>query len=120
MALINSCHHGLAYGDGYMQGDGQLGQVVRLTGNDFFTVNTDSETRSFGLLINDYAGGEMPGIFCNGGVYETDTFEGTINPGDELIVSANGYLTNGANNNDQIIAVAISVSGGVLKFRLLI
>lgn len=118
MAIINSCHHGLAYGDGYMQGDGQMGQVVRLVGNDLFTVNTDSETPSFGILIKDYKGGDMPGIYCDGGVYETDSHEGSINPGDELMVSANGYLTNGVGNNDQVIATAISVSGGVLKFKM--
>ena len=36
MALINPCHRGLAYGDGHIQGDGQLGQVVRVVGDDLF------------------------------------------------------------------------------------
>ena len=39
MSFINPCHRGLAYGDGYMQGEGQLGQVVRVAGNDLFAVN---------------------------------------------------------------------------------
>lgn len=121
MSFINPCHRGLAYGDGYMQGDGQLGHLVSLAGNDLFSVNTDSEVRSFGILIKDYAGGEMPGIYCNGGVYETDVFEGTINPGDDLKVSGTGKLTGGAIGNDEfVIAQAISVQSGVLKFKLLI
>ena len=36
MSFINPCHRGLAYGDGYMQGDGQLGHLVSLAGNDLF------------------------------------------------------------------------------------
>ena len=120
MALINPCHRGLAYGDGHIQGDGQLGQVVRVVGDDLFAVNTDPGLRSFGILIKDYAAGEMPGIYCNGGVYETDAFEGTITAGDDLMVSANGFLTNGFGPNNLVIAQAISVQGGVLKFCLLI
>ncbi|MGD8834280.1 MAG: hypothetical protein PVI54_05645 [Desulfobacteraceae bacterium] len=120
MAFINPCHRGLAYGDGHIQGDGQLGQVVRVVGDDLFAVNTDPGLRSFGILIKDYAAGQMPGIYCNGGVYETDAFEGTITAGDDLMVSTNGILTNGGGTNDLVIAQAISVSGGVLKFRLLI
>ncbi len=86
MPYINPNHRGLAYGDGYMQGDGQLGQVVTLVGNDLFAVNTDPTVKSFGILIKDYKNGEMPGIYCMGGVYETDVFEGTVNPSDDLKV----------------------------------
>ncbi len=121
MSFINPCHRGLAYGDGYMQGDGQLGQVVRVVGNDLFAVNTDPTQPSFGVLIKDYKAGDMPGIYCDGGVYETDAFEGTINPDDDLKVSANGLLTGGAiASGEHIIARAISISGGVLKYRLLV
>ena len=120
MSFINPCHRGLAYGDGYMQGDGQLGHLVSLAGNDLFSVNTDPEVRSFGILIKDYAGGEMPGIYCDGGVYETDAFEGTVVAGDDLKVSAGGRLTNGVAAGEHVVAHAISVQSGVLKFRLLV
>ena len=120
MSFINPNHRGLAYGDGYMQGDGQLGQVVTVVGNDLFAVNTDPTVKSFGLLIKDYKAGEMPGIYCDGGVYETDVFEGTINPGDDLKVSAAGFLTAGVVAGDEVIARVISASGGTIKFRLLI
>ena len=120
MAFLNPNHRGLAYGDGYMQGEGKLGQIVKLVGNDLFAVNTDSQDKSFGVLIKDYKAGEMPGIFCMGGVYETDVFEGTINAGDDLKVSANGKLTAGVAEGDEVVARAISVSSGTLKFRLLI
>jgi hypothetical protein len=120
MSFLNACHRGLAYGDGHMQGDGMTGQVVRVAGNDLFAVNTDPTLPSFGILVKDYKSGEMPGIYCNGGIYETDVFDGTITAGAELKVSANGRLTAGVGANDRVIARAISVSGGTLKFRLLV
>ena len=120
MSFINPCHRSLAYGDGHIQGDGQLGQMVRVVGNGLFGVNTDATKRSFGILIKDYAGGEMPGIYCDGGVYETDVFEGTIAAGDDLKVSANGRLTNGIAAGERLVAHAISVQSGVLKFRLFV
>ena len=121
MSFINPCHRGLAYGDGHIQGDGELGQVVTIVGNDLFAVNTDPAVKSFGVLIKDYAAGDMPGIYCNGGVYETDVFEGTINAGDDLKVSANGKLIGGTiGEGEHVVARAISVSGGTLKFRLLV
>ena len=121
MPFINPCHRGLAYGDGHIQGEGALGQVVAITGNDLFAVNTDPSVQSFGVLIKDYASGDMPGIYCMGGVYETDVFEGTINAGDDLKVSANGKLTGGViAEGELVVARAISVAGGTLKFRLLV
>ena len=83
-------HFGVGAETGGDFGDGQLGQVVRIVGNDLFAVNTTPTAKSFGILIKDYKNGEMPGIYCMGGVYETDVFEGTVNPGDDLKVSANG------------------------------
>ena len=120
MAFLNADHPGLAYGDGYMSGAGTLGQIVKVAGNDQFAVNDDATVRSFGILRKDYADAKMPGIWCRGGVYTTDVFEGTISAGDELKVSANGKLTAGVVAGDEVIAEAISVVGGVLKFKLLI
>ena len=117
--FINANHRGLAYGDGHMQGDGKLGRFVKLVGDDLFAVNTDPATASFGVLIKDYTDGEMPGIYCQGGVYETDVFEGTVNAGNDLQIDATGALT-AATQGTEVVAHAISVSGGVLKFRLLI
>jgi hypothetical protein len=75
---------------------------------------------SFGILGKDYANGQMPGIFCNGGVYETDVFEGTVQAGDALKVSANGTLCAGVQTGEHVIARAIAVHDGLLKFILLI
>ncbi len=120
MPFLNPNHRGLAYGDGYMQSAGSCGQFVKLVGNDLFAVNTDPAAKSFGVLIKDYKAGEMPGVFCMGGVYETDVYEGNINAGDDLKVSAGGKLTAGVGVGDQVVAEAISASSGTLKFRLLI
>lgn len=63
----------------------------------------------------------MPGIYTDGGVYETDVYEGTINPGDDLKVSVGGKLTAGViGAGEHVIARAVAVGGGVLKFRLLV
>ena len=118
--FLNPNHRGLAYGDGYMQGDGQIGQFVRLVGNDLFAVNTDPAAKSFGVLVKDYKAGEMPGVFCQGGVYETDVFEGQITAGSDLKVSGNGKLTAGVGQGDQVVARAMYVAAGILKFQLLI
>ena len=84
-------------------------------------MNTYPTAESFGVLIKGYASGDMPGIYCNGGVYEIDVFEGTINAGDDLKVSAKGKLTGGViAEGELVIARAISVAGGTLKFRLLV
>ena len=120
MGFINPCHRGLAYGDGYMDEDGQLGRLVSVVGDDQFAVNTDPAQRSFGILMKDYAKGDMPGIYCNGGIYETDVFKGNISAGDELKVATNGKLTAGVGAGDLVVAQAISVQGGILKFRLLV
>jgi len=121
MAYITPNHHGLCYGDGYMAGPGTLGQVVRIAGNDQFEVNTDPTLQSFGLLAKDYAAGEMPGIYCNGGIYETDVYEGTVQAGDNLKVSANGKLCAEVQDGEYVIARAIAVDpAGLLKFRLLL
>ena len=120
MSFLNADHPGLAHGDGYMSGAGSLGQVVKVAGNDTFEVNTDPAVRSFGILRKDYADGKMPGIWCGGGVYTTDVFEGTIAAEDDLKVSANGKLTGDVQAGEIVVAQALSVSGGVLKFKLLI
>lgn len=120
MPTIYSAHQGLAYGDGYLQGGGELGQVVRLVGNDLFEVNTDPTQRSFGILRKSYAAGEMPGVFCNGGVLVTDVYEGTPAAGDLLKVASSGYLTPGVQNNEQAVAEVISVQGRLLKLKLLV
>ena len=118
MSYITPVHQGLSYGDGFIQGAGSLGQVVRLVGNDRFAVNTDPSLKSFGILAKDYKDGDMPGIFCNGGVYETDAFDGTILAGDDLKVSTNGLLSSNVQQDELVIARAISVESGMLKFRL--
>ncbi len=43
-----------------------------------------------------------------------------MNPGDDLKVSANGKLTAGVQAGEEVIARAVSVSGGTIKFRMLI
>ncbi len=120
--FLNADHPaGISYGDGYMQGDGTLGQVVKVAGDDLFSVNLDSTAQSFGLLMKDYSNGDMPGIYCGGGIYTTDVYEGAIVAGDDLMVNSNGKLDKLATPGTDIkIAEAISVADGILKFKLVI
>ena len=63
----------------------------------------------------------MPTIYTDGGIYETDNFTGTILAGELLKAhNTNGNLTNGVGAGDTVVAKAISVDGGILKFRLLV
>jgi hypothetical protein len=119
--FINADHPaGISYGDGYMQGDGSLGQLVKIAGDDLFAVNTDPKTRSFGLLMKDYGNGDMPGIYCSGGVYTTDVFTGSIAAGNELVAGIDGKLTSRTAGDQILVGEAISVSDGIFKFKLLI
>jgi len=122
MPFLNADHPaGTQYGDGYMQNSGSLGQVVNVAGDDLFAVNIDSTAKSFGLLMKDYSNGDMPGIYCGGGIYTTDVFTGAVNAGDELMVGADGKLTKLVTpGTDVVVGEAISVSDGILKLKLLI
>ncbi len=120
MGTITPHHPGLAYGDGYMQADGLAGHGLRLVGNDLFATNVDPTLSTFGILARDTKAGQLPLVYCQGGIYETDVFEGTITPGAALKVSATGKLTSGVGVGEETVARAISVSSGILKFRLLV
>ena len=121
MAFLDVKHDtGIAYGDGYAQGAASCGMVMKLVGNDLFAPADDPTEPAFGVLFKDVTDGEMPTIYTGGGVYETDSFTGTIVAGERLKVHATNHnLTNGIQAGDVAVAEAISVSGGVLKFRLL-
>ena len=120
MGYVTPQHRGLAYGDGYLQADATAGQVLKLVGNDLFAVNTDPTMASFGVLAADTKAGEMPAVFCQGGVYETDVYEGAITAGADRKVSAAGQLTAGGGAGEESVARAINVGSGILKFRLLV
>lgn len=47
-------------------------------------------------------------------------FDGTIQADDDLKVSTNGKLSAGVQEGDLVIARAIAIEGGLLKFRLLL
>ena len=121
MAFLDVKHDtGIAYGDGYAQGAASCGQVMKIVGNDLFAPADDPTEPAFGILFKDVKDGEMPTIYTGGGVYETDNFTGTIVAGELLRVDATNHnLTNGMVTGDRALAQAISVAGGVLKFRLL-
>jgi hypothetical protein len=44
---------GIAYGDGYAQGDAECGSVMKIVGNDLFAVADDPTEPAFGILFKD-------------------------------------------------------------------
>ena len=112
---------GIAYGDGYAQGDAVCGSVMKIVGNDLFAVADDPTEPAFGILFKDVKAGDMPTIYIGGGVYETDNFTGPIAADDLLKVHPDNHnLTAGIAEGERAVAQAISADGGVLKFRLLV
>ena len=122
MALLDPKFPGIAYGMGVITEVGKAGQFVKLSGHNQFSLNGDPSVRSFGVLYKDAKAGELCTAFTCGGVYETDNFTGTINPGDTLKVDAtNKNLVGGTiNPTDVAVAQAVSVQGGILRFKLLV
>lgn len=112
---------GRAYGLGKMQGAGSPGQIVHLVDHDTFAVNLVPAQASFGVMYKPVKDGEMPTVYCNGGIYETDNFTAPIVPDELLKVhNVNGNLTAGVGAADKPVAQAIAVQGGVLRFKLLV
>ena len=128
--FFNPSHPGLAYGDGDLKGPGDPGQIVKLTGNDEFTVCSAVTDVGMGILGSlDKLENVTPGatdlnkavIWMNGGIYETDNFTSGAIAGDDLMFDTSAgeikkWVT--GTPDPQVIGKAISVIGGILKFRL--
>ena len=132
--FFNACHPGLAYGDGDLKGPGTPGQAVKLTGDDEFTVCSAVADVAVGILGSidlleaQEVLGTLPGatdlnkavVWMNGGVYETDAFTAGIAAGDDLMYDTSaGEIKKWVTGTPvpQVIGKAISVAGGILKFR---
>ena len=111
---------GFAYGLGFIQGAGEPGQAVKLVDDDLFAVNGTPADRSFGILVNRYADGEMCAVYCEGGIYETDQVVGEPTANDLLACDADTGLLKSAGEGEFPIAQTISFVAGVLRFKLLV
>ena len=121
MAIVDPKFPGVAYGMGTILEDGEAGQLVKLVGHDEFALNDDPAVRSFGILYKPAKAGEMCTVFTDGGIYETDNFSGSVNPGDLLKTDAtNKNLVAGVAAGEIALAEALSVAGGILRFKLLV
>lgn len=118
MAYCNALFPGTAYGIGHMSTSGEAGQLVKLVGDDQFEVNKTPATKSFGILANRHnATDQMPTVFCNGGIYETDNTTGSITAGAQLGINTDGKIVT-AGEGVAVIGEAIICTGGILKFKL--
>ena len=118
MAYVQPLAPGFRYGLGAIVGGGQAGQLVRLTGDNAFSVNTDPALRSFGLLERTTKDGELGGVFCLGGIYETNVFVGTPAPGDELACDAATGKLKVKGQGEFAVGEAMASASGVLRFKL--
>lgn len=117
MAYVQPLAPGFRYGLGAISGGGSAGQLVRLSGDNLFSVNTNPAVRSLGILEKTTKDGELCGVFCLGGIYETDVFVGTPAPGDELACDASGKLK--VKGQDELaVGEVIAVSATRLRFKL--
>jgi len=62
MPYVQPLAPGFRYGLGAIAGGGATGQLVRLTGDNVFSVNADPAKRSFGLLEKTTKDGELGGV----------------------------------------------------------
>jgi len=113
---------GFKYGIGTFSGvpGGEAGQCVALSDDDEFALNTDSTKRSFGILVADAVDTELCSVACCGGIYETDNYTDGVAAGEELCCLNATSLLDTATGGDVVIAEAISVVAGVLRFKLLV
>jgi hypothetical protein len=103
-----------------MAADGAAGQCVRLTNENVFSVNDDAGKRSFGILAAACSKDALAGVWCMGGIYETDQYSGNIAGGDALSCDAQSGKLKAASGDEFVVAEAISVTSGVLRFKLLV
>jgi len=120
MPYVQPLAPGFRYGLGTISGAGTAGQLVRISGENLITVNTDPAKRSFGMLERTYKDGEMPGVICSGGIYETDQFVGTPAPGDELACDAATGKLKVKGATEFAVGEVISAGSGVLRFKLFV
>lgn len=120
MAYVEPKAPGFRYGLGTISGNGAPGQLVRLSEDNVFVVNDDAAVRSFGMLAGTYKDGEMCGVHCLGGIYETDQYAGNISPGDELACHAETGKLKAASGDEFVVGEAISLQAGILRFKLLV
>jgi len=120
MAYIEPKAPGFLWGLGTISGAGTAGQCVKVAGNDVFAVNDNGNGRSFGVLAKSYRDGERVGVYCLGGVYETDQYAGTPVAGDLLVCDAATGKLKKQDGETFVVAEALSVATGVLRFKLLV
>jgi hypothetical protein len=118
MAYLEPKAPGFSYGLGTISGAGVAGQLVKVAGDNVFAVNDDADGVSFGVLAKSYADGEMCGVYCMGGIYETDQFEGSPEPGAQLACDADTGKLKAVAEGNFVVGQAISLQNGVLRFKL--
>jgi len=121
MSYVQPIAPGFRYNLGTMIEQGKAGQCVCLAGNNIFKIQYAWQYRTFGILASDCKKDEVVGVWCMGGIYETDYYILGLQGGDVLSAdSMFGCLTLQRRNNGFVVAETVSVVNGVLRFKLLV
>lgn len=121
MSYVKPLYEGTPYGLGVAASGGLgIGQCVKLSAADTFAPGASTSARIFGINKSTVAAGENPTVYCGGGVYETDVYEGSPSAGNKLACDATSSKLKVAGESDFVVAECISCSGGVLRFKLLV
>lgn len=122
MSYVRELNPGFRYGLGSFSGEagGTAGQAVKLSGNNEFAVQTSAAARSFGILAGDADDGDPCGVFCHGGIYETDLVAEGVSADGNLAWDPSAKKFKAAGEGDFVVGQAIAVVSGVLTFKLLV
>lgn len=118
MPYVKPLMPGKAYGLGTASATVMAGYPAKVSGNDQFA-HGDTTSACAGIVARDTASGTKVTVYMDGGIYETDVFETGIAAGDPLKIGATGKLAKSLDpGNDLLVGQAMSVSGGILVYKL--
>jgi len=121
MAYLKPLIEGTPYGLGVAATGGLTpGQCVKFSAGDTFAPTASVSARSFGICKKAVAAGEQATIYCGGGIYETDAYEGSPAAGNVLTADGTSSKLKVTGEGNFAVAECISCSGGVLRFKLLV
>lgn len=114
---LTTLHPGLAYGAGIAAENLKSGECVKLSGADLFSKITDAQDNIFGVVYRDVTSGDYVTVYTQGGVYEIENYDLSIQAGDKLEVNPSTAMLRKATDGP-VVGIAITVTSSELKFKL--
>jgi len=108
---------GRAYGVGVADGAVYGGRCAKITGNDKFALQNSASGITAGVFSGDRDSGQLCTVYLDG-VYETDQFISGAAAGNQLAADASTGKLKAAGEGETVVGLALSVSSGILRFKL--